>query len=56
MSVHMEAGWTLKRLADEKVVWRDSILSNYTAGTDDALGALDRLRVATEAAARRNIA
>lgn len=56
MSVHMEAGWTLKRLADDRIVWRESIVSLYTAGTDDAFAATDRLRLATEGAARDNIA
>ena len=55
MSVRMEAGWTLKRLADDQIIWRESIASLYTANTADAFAAVERLRLATEGAARNNI-
>ena len=55
MSVHMEAGWTLKRVADDQIIWRESIASLYTASTADAFAAVERLRLATEGAARNNI-
>jgi len=55
MTVKMEAGWTLKRAADGVVVWQESIKSEYTATTGDALDGARRLRLATEGAARNNI-
>ena len=55
MSVHMEAGWTLTRLADDEIVWRESISSSFAGGAFDAFSAVERIRLATEGAARRNI-
>lgn len=51
-STNMEAGWTLKRLADDRMIWRESIAS---VGSATAFGGRDRLRLVTEAAARENI-
>jgi hypothetical protein len=55
-TVKMEAGWTLRRAAGGAVVWQESILSEHTATTSDAFAAVTRLRLATEGAARNNIA
>ena len=46
-SVKMEAGWTLQRADAGKVVWQESIISQYTDAD---------IRLATEGAARNNIA
>lgn len=51
-SANMEAGWTLKRLADDQIIWRESIAS---LGSATAFGGRDRMRLVTEAAARNNI-
>lgn len=55
-TVKMEAGWTLRRAANGAVVWQQAIFSEYTATTSDAFAAVTRLRLATEGAARNNIA
>jgi len=54
-TVKLEAGWTLKRASGE-TVWQESILSEHTATMSDSLAGLTRLRLATEGAARNNIA
>jgi hypothetical protein len=54
--VKMEAGWTLKQMETDKVVWQESIVSEYTATPGDAFAAVKRLRLATEGAAKNNIA
>jgi hypothetical protein len=55
-TVKMEAGWTLRRASTGAVVWQQAILSEHTATTSDAFAAVTRLRLATEGAARNNIA
>ena len=55
-TVKMEAGWTLKRAAGGAPVWQESIRSQHTAGATDAFAGVERLRLATEGAARNNIA
>jgi len=52
----MEAGWTLKRVETDKVVWQESIVSEHRATPGDAFAAVKRLRLATEGAAKNNIA
>jgi hypothetical protein len=54
-TVKMEAGWTLKR-ASGATVWQESIQSEHTATMGDAMVGVTRLRLATEGAARNNIA
>lgn len=54
-NVKMEAGWTLKR-ASGQTVWQESIQSEHTATMGDAMVAATRLKLATEGAARNNIA
>jgi hypothetical protein len=54
-TVKMEAGWTLKR-ASGATVWQESIKSEHTATMGDAMVGVTRLRLATEGAARNNIA
>jgi hypothetical protein len=54
--VKMEAGWTLKRVETDTVVWQESIVSEHTATPGDAFAAVKRLRLATEGAAKNNIA
>ncbi len=55
-TVKLEAGWTLTRADTGAVVWQESIKSEHTATTSDAFAAVERLRLATEGAARNNIA
>jgi len=55
-TVKLEVGWTLKRADTGKIVWRESIRSEFTAGAGDAFAGVTRLRIATEGAARANIA
>lgn len=55
-TVHMEAGWTLKRADNGSVVWQEAIRSEHTATMGDALVAVTRLRLATEGAAKNNVA
>jgi hypothetical protein len=55
-TVKMEAGWTLKRADTGATVWQESIKSEHTATMGDAMAGMTRLRLATEGAARNNIA
>lgn len=55
-TVKMEVGWTLQRADNGTVVWQESIKSEHTATFGDAVVALTRRRLATEGAARDNIA
>jgi hypothetical protein len=55
-TVKIEAGWILKRADTGATVWQGSVISQYTATTSDAFAAVERLRLATEGAARNNIA
>jgi hypothetical protein len=54
-TVKMEAGWTLKRTSGQ-TVWQESIQSEHTATMGDAMVGATRLKLATEGAARNNIA
>jgi hypothetical protein len=54
--VKMEVGWTLKRTDTNAIVWQEAIKSEYTANPNDAIAGSRRLRIATEGAARNNIA
>jgi hypothetical protein len=54
-TVKMEGAWTLKR-ASGATVWQEAILSEHTATMSDSMVGLTRLRLATEGAARNNIA
>jgi hypothetical protein len=54
-TVKMEAAWSLKK-ADGSVVMQETIKSEGTATATDAFVGTERLRLATEAAARNNIA
>lgn len=55
-TVKLEAGWTLQRVDTGAVVWQESVKAEHTATMGDALVAVERLRLATEGAARDNIA
>jgi hypothetical protein len=55
-TVKMEAGWTLRRADTGAAVWQESIKSEHTATMGDAMVGVTRLRMATEGAARNNIA
>ena len=54
-TVKMETAWSLKK-TDGTAVMQESIKSEGTAGMGEAFAGVERLRLATEAAARNNIA
>ncbi len=56
LTVKLEVGWTLKRKEGNVTVWQESIKSEHTTTVSDAFAAVKRLRLATEGAARKNIA
>jgi len=56
MTVKLEAGYTLKRLADSKVVWQEAIRSEHTSTPGEAFAGVTRVRLATEGAVKNNIA
>ena len=55
MTVRVEIGWTLIRRASMDIVWQKSILSSDTSSSDEALNANNRIKLATERAAKKNI-
>lgn len=55
LTVSMEAGWTIQRIADGAKIWQESIRSSHTAGYFEAFAFVKRLRLATEGAVRNNI-
>ena len=54
-TVTLETGWTLVRSNDKRVVWRQSIRSQHTTTMADAFVGAQRLQLAVEGAARKNI-
>lgn len=54
-TVEMEAGWTLVRASDKKVLLRRVLKSTHTTGAGEAFAGVTRLRMAVEGAARKNI-
>jgi hypothetical protein len=56
MTVKMEAGWTLKRASDDKIVWQEAIRSEHTSTPGEAFAGVTRVRLATEGAVKNNIA
>jgi hypothetical protein len=54
-TVKMEVGWSLKRADTSAVVWQESIKSEHTATISDAFVGVERLKLATEGAAKNNI-
>jgi hypothetical protein len=55
MKVDMEVGYTLVDTRSGERVLRKSIASSHVATTGDALAGVDRVRLANEGAARKNI-
>ncbi len=55
MRANMEVGWTLLKTATNKMLWQQSIASDFTATTSDAIVGATRSRMAVEGAARENI-
>jgi hypothetical protein len=55
-TVRMEAAWSLRRAGTRAAVWQATIRSEHTSGPADTLDGKARLRIATEGAARENIA
>lgn len=56
MTVKLEAGYTLKRMVDNKVVWQEAIRSEHTSTPGEAFAGVTRVRLATEGAVKNNIA
>ncbi|MET0963152.1 MAG: hypothetical protein ABWY05_10095 [Noviherbaspirillum sp.] len=56
MTVKLEAGWTLKRASDSKIVWQEAIWSEHTSTPGEAFAGVTRVRLATEGAVKNNIA
>jgi hypothetical protein len=56
MTVKMEAGWTLTRRSDDKIVWQEAIRSEHTSTPGAAFAGVTRVRLATEGAVKNNIA
>jgi hypothetical protein len=55
-TARMEAGWALRRADTHQTVWEATIRSEHTAAPSDTLDTKARVRLATEGAARENIA
>lgn len=55
MTVKMEAAWSLTEVKSGKVIWKETLDSSYTASASAAFAGVERLRIATEGAARENI-
>lgn len=55
-TVTMEMGWSLTEVSSGKLVWREAVKSEHTATTSDAFAGVARLRMATEGAAKNNVA
>jgi uncharacterized lipoprotein YajG len=55
LTVDLEVSYTLVDSTTGKTVWQRSIASSYTATTSDSIVGATRLRLANEAAARKNI-
>ena len=54
-TVDMEVSYTLEDSTAGKTVWQQSIATSHTATGSDSIIAHTRLRLANEAAARKNI-
>jgi hypothetical protein len=55
LTVDLEVSYTLVDSATGKTVWQQSIATSYTGTASDSIVAATRLRLANEAAARKNI-
>jgi hypothetical protein len=55
LKVDLEVSYTLVDSTTGKTVWQQSIATSYTATASDSIVATTRLRLANEAAARKNI-
>ena len=55
-TVKLEALWTLRRPKRAAPVWQATIRSEHTTAASEAFGAVTRIKLATEGAARENIA
>ena len=54
-TAEVETIWNLYSLSARKTVWQEVVTTSFTATTSDAFNATNRLRIATEGAARENI-
>ena len=54
-TVRVEIGWTLIRAASMEIVWQESILTSDTSSSDEEFNINNRIKLATERAAKKNI-
>lgn len=54
-TVATRSTWKLFRLSDREMLWTDEVTSTYSGGMEGGFVGMNRLRVATEGAARENI-
>lgn len=54
-TVKTDLGWQLRKIRDDKILWRKVINSEHTTGAGEAFAGVARLRMATEGAIKRNI-
>jgi hypothetical protein len=55
MTAGVEIAWTLKDMTAGKLVWKESIQTQKTVPQEEAFAAIDRIKKATELAAKENI-
>ncbi|MBY0247169.1 MAG: hypothetical protein K2Q17_05830 [Nitrospiraceae bacterium] len=55
MTASMEVSYVLARMSPKGIVWEKKIRTSHTAGMNDSVISITRVRLATEGASRRNI-
>ena len=55
LTVNLRADWKLSDSKDNRELWHERVVSTHTATVGDAFAAIERLRIANEGAARKNI-
>ena len=55
MTAGVEIAWTLKEVPSDIVVWKESIQTQKTVTQEEASMAIERLKLATQSAAKENI-
>lgn len=55
MTASIEVSYVLARMAPKGIVWEKKIRTSHTAGMNDSVISITRVRLATEGASRKNI-
>ena len=55
MTVRIEIGWTLTRIAENEIIWQKFILTSGSTSSGEKFSGAESLRTATERAAMSNI-